>query len=93
MTANSVSSVVPAVQSTGLGVPLSYQRTATRTNLNPPALTECGGHAKTADLYHHQEGSTDAAEIAHMVDVSPSGKIGEKFQMHLVADRRNFVGR
>ena len=36
MTANSVSSVVPAVQSTGLGVPLSYQRTATQTNLNPP---------------------------------------------------------
>ena len=36
MTANSVSSVVPALQSTGLGVPLSYQRTATRTNLNPP---------------------------------------------------------
>ena len=35
MTANSVSSVVPAVQSTGLGVPLFYQRTATRTNLNP----------------------------------------------------------
>ena len=36
MTANSVSSVVPAVQSTGLGVPLSYQRTATQTNLNTP---------------------------------------------------------
>ena len=35
MTADSVSSVVPAVQSTGLGVPLFYQRTATRTNLNP----------------------------------------------------------
>ena len=35
MTGDSVSSVVPAVQSTGLGVPLFYQRTATRTNLNP----------------------------------------------------------
>ena len=35
MTAESVCSVVPAVQSTGLGVPLFYQRTATRTNLNP----------------------------------------------------------
>ena len=96
MTADSVSSVVPAVQSTGLGVPLSYQRTATRTNLNPPrppALTECGGHAKTTDLYRHQEGSRDAAEIAHMVDVSPSGEIGEKFQVHLVADRRNSVSR
>ena len=93
MTANSVIPVVPAVQSTGIGVPLSYQRTATRTNLNPPAWTECGGHAKTTDLYHHQEGSRDAAEIAHMVDVSPSGEIGEKFQVHLVADRRNVVGR
>ena len=72
MTANSVSSVVPAVQSTGLGVPLSYKRTATT------ALTECGGHAKTTDLYHHQKGSRDAAEIAYMV----SGEIGEKFQVH-----------
>ena len=55
MTANSVSSVVPAVQSTTLGVPLSYQSTATRTNLNPPASTGCAGHAKTTDFYHHQE--------------------------------------
>ena len=47
MTANSVSSVVPALQSTGLGVPLSYQRTATRTNLNPPpACTECSAMQK-----------------------------------------------
>ena len=88
---------MPAVQCTGLGVPLSYLRTATRTNPNPlppppTALTECGGHLKTTDLYHHQKGSRDAAEIAHMVDVSPSGEIGEKFQVHLVADRRNFVG-
>jgi len=36
MSPNSVSSVVPAVQFTSLGIPLSYQRTATRTNLNPP---------------------------------------------------------
>ena len=36
MSPNSVSSVVPTVQSTSLGIPLSYQRTATRTNLNPP---------------------------------------------------------
>ena len=36
MSKNTVSSVVPAVQSTALGKPLSYQRTATRTNLNPP---------------------------------------------------------
>ena len=35
MTANSVRSVRPPVQSTGL--PLSYQRTATRTNVNPPS--------------------------------------------------------
>ena len=57
----------------------------------PPVLIECGGHLKTTDLYHHQKGSRDAAEIAHMVDVSPSGEIGETFQVHLVADRRNFV--
>ena len=91
MTANSVSSVVPALQSTGLGVPLSYQRTATRTNLNPAHRVQC--HAKTTDLYHHQEGSGDATEIAHMVNVSPSGEIGEKFQVHLVADPINFVSR
>ena len=36
MSPNSVSSVVPAVQSTSLGIPLSYLRTATRTKLNPP---------------------------------------------------------
>ena len=36
MSLNSVSSVVPTVQFTSLGIPLSYQRTATRTNLNPP---------------------------------------------------------
>ena len=36
MSPNSVSSVVRAVQSTSLGIPFSYQRTATRTNLNPP---------------------------------------------------------
>ena len=36
MSPNSVSSVVPTVQFTSLGIPLSYQRTATRTNLNPP---------------------------------------------------------
>ena len=36
MSPNSVSSVVPRVQFTSLGIPLSYQRTATRTNLNPP---------------------------------------------------------
>ena len=97
MTANSVSSVVPALQSTGLGVPLSYQRTATRTNLNPPPppprLHRVQNHAKTTDLYHHQEGSRDAAEIANMVNVSPSGEIGEKFQVHLVADPINFVSR
>ena len=65
MTANSVSSVVLAVQCTTCGVPLSYQMTVTRTNLNPPppssppplASTECGGHAKTTDFYHHQKGS------------------------------------
>ena len=95
MTANSVRSVRPPVQSTGL--PLSYQRTATRTNVNSPpplpAWTECAGHAKTTDLHPHQEGSSDVAEIGHMVDVSPSGEIGEKFQVHVVADRRNFVGR
>ena len=36
MSPNSVSSVVPTVQFTSFGIPLSYQRTATRTNLNPP---------------------------------------------------------
>ena len=36
MSLNSVSSVVPAVQFTSLGIPLFYQRMATRTNLNPP---------------------------------------------------------
>ena len=36
MSKASVSSVVPAVQSTSLRIPLSCQRTATRTNLNPP---------------------------------------------------------
>ena len=36
MTADSVSSVVPAVQCTGLGVPLSYERTATRISTPPP---------------------------------------------------------
>ena len=42
MSLNSVSSVVPAVQFTSLGIPLSYQRMATRTNLNPP----CGESAQ-----------------------------------------------
>ena len=91
MTADSVSSVLPAVQSTGC---TSFLRKDGHTNKSQhPAWIECGGHAKTTDLYHHQEGSRDAAEIAHMVDVSPSGEIGEKFQVHLVADRRNFVRR
>ena len=91
MTADSVSSVLPAVQSTGR---TSFLRKDGHTNKSqPPAWIECGGHAKTTDLYHHQEGSRDAAEIAHMVDVSPPGEIGEKFQVHPVADRRNFVRR
>ena len=93
MTADSVCSVVPAVQSTGLGVPLFYQRTATRINLNPTHGKSAVTMQKRPTFTPHQEGSKDAAEIAHMMDVSPSGEIGEKFQVHLVADRRNFVGR
>ena len=54
MTANSVSSVVPAVQSTER---TSFLRKDGHTNKSqPPAWIECGGHAKTTDLYHHQKG-------------------------------------
>ena len=65
MRANSVSSVVPAVQSTVLGVPLSYQVTATRTNLNPPPQwTEWAGRTKTTNLHHQQQESSGVEEIA-----------------------------
>ena len=93
MTANSVSSVVPALQSTGLGVPLSYQRTATRTNLNPPPPPAQSAVPCKNDRPLPPSRTVDAAEIANMVNVSPSGKIGEKFQVHLVADPINFVSR
>ena len=85
MTANSVSSVVPALQSTGLGVPLSYQRTATRTNLNPPPRPQSAVPCKNDRPLpppRHQEGSGYATEIAHMVNVSPSGEIGEKISVY-----------
>ena len=83
MTANSVSSVVPAMQSTALGVPLFLPMKGQHEQIS----------TETTDPHHHQKGSSGVEEIACMVDVSPSGEIGEKFQVHCVADRRNFVRR
>ena len=94
MSPNSVRSVVSAVQSTSLGLPLSYQRTAKRSNLNPPrAWTECAGHTKTTDLHYDKERSSGMEEIACCGGRAAVWRNQRKVPGAYVAHRRNFVGR
>ena len=75
MSKNSVSSVVPAVQSTSLGIPLSYQRTATRTNLNPPPGQSAEIVLKRPTFTTTKKGQVAWKKSLVVVDVLPSEEI------------------
>ena len=75
MSKNSVSSVVPAVRSTSLGIPLSYQRTATRTNLNPPPGQSAEVVLKRTTFTTTKKGQVAWKKSLVVVDVLPFGEI------------------
>ena len=92
MSKNSVGSVVPAVQSTSLGIPISYQRTATRTNPNPPPGQSAQVVLKRPTFTTAKKGQVAWKKSLVVVDVLPFGEI-EKSSKCICAHRRNFVGR
>ena len=83
MSPNSVSSVVPAMQSTSLGIPLSYQRTAKRSNLNRPPGQSAQAILKRPTFTTTKKGQVAWKKSLVVVDVLPSGEIREKFQVHM----------